>query len=182
MACTDRLQTQLTLQRTSLLSIVAESTVFSPSETDLELWLTFHPSALSNDPNDSYPVNSPFSAATPMYVLDRSGRNRTAARKGNATFSMSDTGSMSTMSLAGQGMLTVPGLTSFVWQDGFTATAFFKRTGGDRYQSVMGNGLTPYSSLEFRLAPDDFITDNLLCFVSIEVNENCFHWHDSRHS
>jgi hypothetical protein len=48
-------------------------------------------------------------------------------------------------------------------------TVFFKRTGGDRFQSLMGNGLSPYSSVELRLAPDDLVADTLLCLISIEV-------------
>jgi hypothetical protein len=146
----------------------AESVLLSPPEAELELWLTFDASALSNTATAAYPGSS-VPPASPQFVLDRSGNNRTASVNGSVTFGKTDTGSMSVIRMGGQGSLSVPGLGGFSWRDGFTMTVFFKRTGGDRFQSLVGNGPSPYSSVELRLAPDDLVADTLLCLISIEV-------------
>lgn len=144
---------------------------FYPLEDDLEVWLTFDAYALTNNPNLTYPTNvAP--PTSPKYVLDRSGNNRSATVIGNVTFGVDDDiGSMSMLRTCYQGALSIPGLVGLVWNSGFTVTVYFRRTGIDRYQSIIGNGFSPHSSFELRMAPgsNNDNSDEMQCYASFEV-------------
>jgi hypothetical protein len=142
-----------------------------PLERDLTLWLTFDAGARSavNSSSAKYPLTSS-PPMNPSFVLDRSGNNFTARVIGNITFGTDDgSGGMSVASMCHQGALSVPGLVGLRWHTGFTTTVYFRRTRGDRYQSVIGNGFSPQASFEFRLAPSDGRDwDDMHCYTSFE--------------
>lgn len=155
----------LGVEAASFINIAGD--VVAPLQTDLDLWLTFDAGALTNNANDAYPT---FQAppASPAFVLDRSGRNNTANVTGNVTFGGTD-GGMSALSLCNGGVLTVPGLVGRSWSTGFTATAYFKRTVGQQYQTVIGNGMYPQASWEIRALGLTEASDDVMSYASFMV-------------
>lgn len=149
----------------------SEAALFSPQESSLDLWLTFDIDALTNNPNtSSYPTNAASAPKSPQYVLDRSGRNRSASINGNVTFGSDDSGAgMSVMSMCYQGVVNVPWFVGKSWMAGFTATVYFKRTSRDRFQSLFGNGFSPQSSFEVRMPPGSSSdADDVQCYTMFE--------------
>lgn len=112
--------------------------------------------ALSVSNKLSYPTLLASLPSTPLYVLDRSGKNNTANITGNVTFGLADDAhSMSVATMCYQGLFSVPGLSGFNWTNGFTASVYFRRSQGAQYQYLIGNGFSTTSSVSITLNPHD---------------------------
>ena len=143
---------------------------FSVNRSDLDMWLYFDKTTLSTNPNLTYPLTALAPPAKPTFVLDKSGKNATASVIGNMTFGLADDGGMmSVATLCYQGVFSIANLVAKNWTRGFTATSYFKRTIGSRYQTVLSNGMSPQSSFEIRMTPSN-TTDDLSSIATFEVS------------